>query len=338
MYNPEKNNPFEQPSAAASTGEILKSFEKEDGQKVMEPAHEAERPSRLTEDEGKYSPEYRQEQIKEQAMMIRKWAGAQGLVEGRDFRIIENIKDITGEKGEVVPHETKAFYMAIHEKQYRKFRDYFLSQYSHELKAKDPKNEAYLDHSWGGRFCVCQVGVPCDTVPATDLENFIASTHHQEFKKFFKSKTGFDFPTAETLNPRLKQIADEGLAHYESALSKLNEMKDAETLPGDGYGLIDNVTRAVELLKKAKIGTAVEELPEELRGEMPISMRTYADLTYNIEDIGNFDRVNEITGLDMPPEVRIDKIFDRYNFDRNQMEQICKDFSEYLMTKREIKA
>lgn len=331
MYNPEKNNPFKKPSATASTEEISKSFEQEEIEQNND-VETHEQPAEID----KYSPEFRQEQIKEQATMIRKWAEEQGLTEGKDYKIIENIKSITGEEGEVVPHETKAFYMAIHENQYRKFRDYFLSQYNNELKEKDPKNEAYLDHSWGGRFCVCRAGVPCDTVAASSIEDLTVPTHHQEFKDFFKSKTGFDFPTADTLNPLLKKMADNGLTSYESALNKLNEMKNAETLPDDGYGLIDNVVRAVELLKKSQAGTAVEELPEELKGEMPISMRTYADLTYNIEDIGNFDRIKEITDIDIPQEARIDKIFDQYNFNASQMEQICKDFSEYQLAKREI--
>ena len=100
--------------------------------------------------------------------------------------------------------------------------------------------------------------------------------------------------------------------------------------------MIDSVKQAINLLKKAQDGNAVEELPNELPVKMPIEMRTYAELTYNAEDIANFDRVEEITNVDIPQEARIDKIFDRYNFDRNQMEQICKDFSEYLMTKRDI--
>ncbi len=332
MYNPEKNIPFEKSSASASTEEISKSFENEES----EQNDTSEAQSQPMLEKNKYSPEARQEQITEQATMIRKWATEQGLQEGKDFLIIENIKDVIGKDEEVVPHETKAFYMAIHENQYRKFRDYFISRYNDEMKAKDSKNEVRLDYSWGGRFLVGWAGVPCDTVAASDIENITVPTHHQEFKRFFKSKAGFDFPTAETLNPILREMSDKGLALYETALTKLNELKESETLPDDGYGLIDSVVHAIELLKKAQKGNAVTELPEEIRGTMPIETRTYADLTYNAEDIANFDRVIKITGIKIPTEARIDKIFDQFNFDRNQMEQICKDFSDYLMVKREI--
>lgn len=332
MYNPEKNIPFEKPSTSASTEEISESFENEE----LEQNDTKKTQNQPIFEKDKYSPEARQEQITDQATMIRKWATEQGLKEGKDFLIIENIKDVVGKDGEILPHETKAFYMAIHENQYRKFRDYFMSQYKEEMKQKDPANEVRLNYSWGGRFCVGWAGVPCDTVAASDIENITVPTHHQEFKSFFKSKAGFDFPSAQILNPVLKEMSDKGLTSYESALIKLNELKDTGTLPDDGYGLIDNVIRAIELLKKAKSGSAVEELPEELKGEMPIGMRTYAELTYNAEDIGDFNRVKKITGIEIPEEARIDKIFKQFNFDRNQMEQICKDFSDYLMAKREI--
>ena len=78
------------------------------------------------ESTNQYSSEARQEQITMQSTMIREWANQQGFEEGKDYKIIENIRDIVGQDGEVEPHETKAFYMAIHEKHYKKFRDYFL--------------------------------------------------------------------------------------------------------------------------------------------------------------------------------------------------------------------
>ena len=230
MFNPEKFNPLEKPSNSPSTEEISKSFEKEE---IEENIIEDEQNQPAIEID-KYSPEARQEQITEQATMILEWAEEQGLKEGKDFLIIENIKDVVGEDGEVVPHETKAFYMAIHEDQYRKFRDYFISQYKDEMKAKDPENNARLDYSWGGRFLVGWAGVPCDTVAASDIEKLTVPTHHEEFKDFFKTKAGFDFPSAETLNPMLKEMAESGLADYERALEKLNEFKKSDTLPDDG--------------------------------------------------------------------------------------------------------
>lgn len=91
------------------------------------------------------------------------------------------------------------------------------------------------------------------------------------------------------------------------------------------------------ILEDAKGGEAVIDLTEELKKVMPAKMRHYADLTYNAEDIKNLDRVADITGISIPKEARIDKIFDRYGFDRNKMEGICKDFSDYIMTKIELK-
>lgn len=332
MFNPENFNPTEVPEEEKDKKkEKLAKNESE----VVEYSIEAPESEKPIFKQDKYSLEARQEQITKQATMIREWAEEQGLKEGKDFLIIKDIKDVVGKDGDVVPHETKAFYMAIHEDQYRKFRDYFISQYKDEMKAKDPENNARLDYSWGGRFLVGWAGVSCDTVAASDIENLTIPTHHEEFKDFFKTKIGFDFPSAETLNPILKKMSEKGLTDYKRALKKLNELKD-NGLPDDGYGLIDSVIHAIELLKKAQKEKAVEELPEEIRGTMPIEMRTYADLTYNIEDIANFDRVKEITGVEIPDSARIDKIFDQFNFDRNKMEQICKDFSEYLMTKREI--
>lgn len=325
------SNPFEKSSTSVPKETISKPYTREELKEGP-----TEEQGQTTDEVVKYGSEVRQKQIKEQTVMIREWAKKRGFYEGEDYLIIEDIKDVVGEEGDVVPHETKTFYMAIHEKYYREFRNYFMSEYKNEMHTKDPKNHARLDYSWGGRFCVGWAGVPCDTVAASDIENRIIPTHHKEFKIFFKDKTGFDFPTAERLNPTLKEMSKKGLAAYEKALVELIKLKKEKALSDDGYGLIDSVKQAIKILDKARGGKAVEELPNELPVEMPIEMRTYADLTYNAEDIANFDRVEEITSVDIPQEARIDKMFDRYNFDRNQMEQICKDFSEYLMTKRDI--
>ena len=51
---------------------------------------------------------------------------------------------------------------------------------------------------------------------------------------------------------------------------------------------------------------------------------------------GKSQRVTEITGIVIPEEVRIDRIFSRYGFDRQRMESICRDFAEYVAIKREL--
>lgn len=89
--------------------------------------------------------------------------------------------------------------------------------------------------------------------------------------------------------------------------------------------------RDILILNDANNGEALIDLPDVLTDKnMLPQMRHYADLTYNIEDINNLDRVSEITGISIPEEARIDKIFDRYGFDRNKMEEICKEFSESI--------
>ena len=163
--------------------------------------------------------------------------------------------------------------------------------------------------------------------------NISANTHHNEFKEFFKQKAGFDFPTSEILNPILKEMSEKGLDSYNSALEKLKSIKQQNKLPEDGYGLIDELERDILILNDAKNGDAVIDLPEVLTN-MPPKMRHYADLTYNAEDIRNLDRVMEITGISISQEARIDKIFDRYGFDRKKMDQICKEFSEYIYEKK----
>ena len=282
----------------------------------------------------KYGPEAIREKIKDQAGLIRAWAAEQGFKEGKDFKVIESIRDVLGDAASVAPQELKEFYVAIHEDKYRQFRDYFTGRYNDEMKKRDPKNNVQLLYSWGGRFLVGWAGVPIETAPASSIEKMTASTHHAEFKKFFLEKYGFEFPTADVLDIQLKEMAETGIPTYKKALAKLREMKVSETLPFDGYGFVDGMVHAVDLLEQAKIGNTVQELPEELQGAMPREMRTYADLTYNASSIVDLDRVSEITGIKIPDDARIDRIFERLGFDRNRMQEVCKSFSDYLVAKK----
>lgn len=289
---------------------------------------------RKAEVKDKYGPEAIRADIQFQSALIRAWAKEMGFVEGKDYRIIASITDVVGDKASVAPHELKQFFVAIHENKYGQFREYFTDRYRDEMRQHDSKNDARLLYSWGGRFLVGWAGVPFDTAPASSIEKMTASTHHEEFKKFFKEETGIDFPTAQTLNLQLKRMAEQGLPSYQEALTKLRDMKEKESLPSDGYGLIDALVHATELLAQATTGHVAEELPELLRGNMPREMRTYADLTYNAGSIQNLDRVTEITGVTIPNEARIDKIFDRIGFDRNKMEEICKAFSAFIFANK----
>lgn len=292
------------------------------------------------EEEEKYSPGVIREDIKFKAEKIRNWAKQMGLAEGKDFLVIESIADMKTETESIAPHELKQFFVGVLEDYFKQFTEYILGQYSDERRRENPDNKyggPRLDYSWGGRYAVGWDGVPFDTVAVSDFENLTVPTHQKEFRIFFKQKAGFDFPMSETLNPILKEMSTKGLEAYKSALKQLKTLREQKTLPDDGYGLIDAMEHAVMILEDAKNGEAVVDLPEFLKGEMPAKMRHYADLTYNAEDIKNFDRVAEITGISIPDEARLDKIFGRFNFDRQQMESICKDFSSYIMIKRELK-
>ena len=290
--------------------------------------------------EDKYGPEAIKEDIRFKAEKIRNWSREKGFIEGKDFLIVESVTDVEKDIKSIAPHEFKQFFVVIlQEKYYGSFKDYILGRYSEERRLENPKNKyggPRLDFSWGGRFAVGWDGVPFDTVAASSIEKISAPTHHEEFRNFFKQKTGFDFPTSEMLNPILKEMSEKGIEIYELALDKLKKMKDQNTLPDDGYGLIDATEHALMILKDAKNGEALIDLPEVLTGTMPAEMRHYADLTYNIEDIKDFGRVSEITGVVIPNELRIDKIFDRYNFDRKEMENVCRDFSDYIVAKNEL--
>lgn len=290
--------------------------------------------SKLEED--KYSPEAIRREISYKAEKIRAWAEQMGLEDGKDFLMVEDIKEVEQNEEEIAPHEGKALYVAIHENHYQQFRDYFLGQYKEERKEENPRGDAKLDYSWGGRFAVGWDGVPIDTVPASDIENLTVPTRHEEFRQFFYSKTGLEFPSAETLNPILEEMSKKGLNRYKEALKELEKMKEAETLPNDGYGLIDTLQHSIMILEDAKEGEAVVDLPESLHGEMPAKMRHYADLTYNAEDLRELGRVAEITGIEIPDDTRTDKIFESFGFNRENMEEICHDFSDHVLAKREL--
>lgn len=289
------------------------------------------------ENEEKYSSEAIREDIKFKAQKIRNWAQQMGFEDKKDFLVIECITEIEKETSSIAPHELKEFFVGMREDHYKQFIKYIAGQYTKERKKENPNNKyggPKLDYSWGGRFAIIGDGVTVDTVAVSDLEKLVVPTHHKAFKEFFKEKALFDFPTSETLNPILKEMSAKGLETYKAALERLKIMGDQGTLPDDGYGLIDEMERAVMILKDAKNGDALSDLPELLvGGKMEAKIRHYADLTYNAEDLKDLDRVSEITGIFIPNEVRIEKIFDRFDFDRRQMENICKDFANALWLK-----
>ncbi len=284
----------------------------------------------------KYSLEAVRRDIHYKAEKIRSWAVGQGLKEGEDYLIVEDVRTALKPGDEPLPHEIKSFAMAILEKDYRRFRDYFTGQYAQERKAEDPKSGPQLDYSWGGRFSVGWDGLPpLDTVPAVDLKNLTIRSHHQKFRQFFRQQTGFELPTAAELNPLLKDMAKQALPLYEATLNQLKSMASENKLPSDGYGLIDELERMKLILTDAHSGDALVDLAETIgRDGMTPEMRHYADLTYNAEDLKSLDRATELTGIEIPDFDRIDKLYDRYGFDRAKMENICRAFGEYLESKQ----
>ena len=297
-------------------------------------------PTRVKAKEDNYGPEAIKKEIELKIEKIRSWAKQAGLIEGKDLVLFGSITNIETDIKSIAPHELRQFFVLVKDDQYKKFKDYILGQYSEERKKENPNNEfggPKLDYSWGGRFAVGWDGLTFfDTGALSSVENMSAPTHHEEFKKFLKQKAGFDLPTSEVLNPILKEMSEKGLITHKLALEKLKSLRDEGSFPEDGYPLIDEMERAVLILNDAKNGEAVVDLPEVLTKGMPAKIRHYADLTYNAEDIKNLDRVSEITGITIPEESRIDKIFDRFDFDRNKMETICKDFSDYINAKMEL--
>ncbi len=326
-----KNESIETASTKVNTDKAVPEAQQRNGESVVEKTEGSE-------NEHQYTQEGIREEIHHKAEKIRGWTKEMGYKEGEDFLIIEDIRQAAQEGEQIAPHELKQFFVIILEDRYPQFREYLSGRYAQERAAENPKGKVKFDYSWGGRFLVGGDGVPFDTVAAKDIKNLTVDTHHNEFKKFFKIKAGFEFPSQEVLNPILREMADTGLDYYEQALAKLKALRDNKQLPRDGYGLIDTLEHATIILKNAKSGEAVIELPDTIGKEgMPPKMRHYADLTYNAEDIKNFDRVYEITGVKIPDESRMDKIFDQFGFDRNKMEEICKNFSDYIMAKKTLK-
>ena len=94
-------------------------------QKVAnEPAIEKEMD--LKEEEDRYSPEAIRENIKFKTEKIRDWAQQTGLSEGKEFKIIESIRDIDTDMRSIAPHELRQFFVVMHENYYREFNKYIL--------------------------------------------------------------------------------------------------------------------------------------------------------------------------------------------------------------------
>ena len=295
-----------------------------------------------------YTPDGIKADVENKCKIIREWAKENGFVEGEDFVVIASITDVESSKT-IAPHELKSFAVIFHENIYDKFKDFVLSKEYRSKREKHlgAKSSPKLDYSWAGRFLVGWDGVPFDTASVLSfgnkkgekfnvrqLQNVRAATHHGLFKDFFRERVGHEFPDINALNALLARIARDGLGEYKGALAKLNDMRNKETIPTDGYGLINSLIHKVMILENALSGDALDELDDVIVGPMPPKMRHYADLTYNVDDMkGELDRVTEITGVQFSDRIRVDKLFDEVfheKFDPRRMEELCADFREWL--------
>lgn len=203
----------------------------------------------------------------------------------------------------------------------------------------------------------------------------VCKTHHSEFKSFFESETGLKFPTVDDINTateraaehfdwyagalnalKEKRAAAEVLARtnsdvefwkYDDAITDLEYiliiLKDAKKINDarealrkmEHLGSSEGILLAQTELENAE-KRKLRELPDNFIDDGKTDkIRHYNDLTYNIDDRIDLDRINQLLdGEFAPPEetgARIDKIFEEFNgFDRKKMEELCRKFSVKL--------
>lgn len=292
----------------------------------------------------KWSMEENNKRKLAQQLVIEKWATGMGFVRGEDYSM-EDLADTT----KLNDFEKKEFIMLIKEDKYEEFKKYFLGEYSKEMKKMNPESNIQLGYSWGGRFIVYSdrgAHVPFDTVASNDVKNGVALTHHNKFKEFFSERTKKEFPSAEELNKVLKEMADVAIPAYEAVDGKLQQLKnDKTTKPELLAGLWGtDVGFELELLRNAKSKYAVKEIPEEGRRNdrdpEQDKIRRYADLTYNIESVGEeTDRIIKLTGVKIPESARVDKIYEQHfgylpGEMKGLMKKLCDDFPAYLSAEK----
>lgn len=279
-----------------------------------------------------YSPEAIKQEIQHKIGMVRGWAEANDLQEGRDIRVIESIHQVAPKGDTIQPHEEKQFFVGVQEAQYGKFRDYITGEYARARQAEGARPPRLI-YSWGGRFAVSDDGPSFfDTVGMADVENNVAHTRHAEFREFFQEQTGTEFPTAEKLNPVVREIAKRGLPDYKKILSNLQKLKDSGQLPESGWHAIEEVKHNINVLKRA-LGDrpALIDLPETAPEYMPSGMRAYADLTYNAKYRSALGDAIKISGIELPDKLRLDRIFETlYGYDSRKTEDVNRQFSERL--------
>ena len=317
-------------------------------------------------------PSPREAQVK----LISDWAKNKGYEEGKDFGFF-SIGEAE-EKGEnLAPHELGNLYLGFKKELTVDFRDFFEDEYQTAMEQTRAKYLAQgappdflhswepsvkLNYSWAGRFLVVGAGGSAiDTAPLNKIQtekngriNGEALTHHDEFKKFFKEKTGFNLPSAKELDTALEQMT-QFIPWYTQAIEKLQVIADKvnrgefDNIPKvdpeiwKAAEYANNLRYTAVILQGARDNPGLEELPEKT-SYMRDKVRHYNDLTYNNDDFADQDKVAELIGIEkLPDGGRIDRIINTVlknrrmhdenvpdNFDRKQMEGICRAFSEKL--------
>jgi hypothetical protein len=260
-----------------------------------------------------------QEDIELKRRLITEWAEREGLVVGKDIKLISEEKP---------PHKVDEgrLFAVVLDKHYVAFQRFIESEYVSQIRAKKKDADIRLNYSWAGRFCVEEKnGAPIDTGAASSIEKMEAPSHQQEFEEYFKETQGFEFPKAVTINAMLRDIATKALSTYREALKGVEEKK--------AWEVKGRLKWMIELLEDSLSGNPCEDLPEIMTDEMPNEQRIYADLTYNTDDLPDLGKVQEITGVDFPDNIRVDKIMDNLSggsFDgRAKMDNVCRDFNEW---------
>lgn len=267
--------------------------------------------------------------------IIRSWAESQGWEEGQDFRIIDDISQYEKDESTIMPHERKEFFIMVSEERYGAWRAFLSGPYAQQRRRElygtyhpDP----LIDNGWAGRLAVGDGRTFFDTVAVRSIEEGIADTHHQAFKEYYRERTGQEFPTAEQLNGLVKEISNAGLPLHRQALDVLKRQRASGTLPRDGQKLLNELTRVIMVMEEAQ-HDGLAELPEELSGNMQVGIRHYGDLTYNAEHIAklkDYDRLQELTGIDIPETSRIMHVYTVTGLDPKRIDSLCAAFTEYI--------
>ncbi|NUJ97383.1 hypothetical protein HGA92_01185 [Candidatus Gracilibacteria bacterium] len=281
------------------------------------------------------------QQMDQKIKNLKKWFGGKNWKEGEDYIILsyrEVDKHLDPKKK--IPVESRLFAVSVHESKYKEFKEY-LENYIKELNIKHkPEYEGQkageIGYSWQGRVYVAEGNTHFETTIMTDIKTLEFNSYHNRFKKFFKKQTGLIFPSAEKINGIIVHIYSKGLDLYENSLSKLESLRKKIALTNNKKWQLDKYISGMKLYIQiikgvGEDGNKIVEMPEKIKnGKFSSEMMRFNDLTYNAYHLIDLSEVMKETGISIPSEFRIDKLFGE-KFDFKNMKQIVKDFSDKIM-------